>query len=41
MAKVAVITGGASELAKRLLKVSENGCRCLLVDIDAERLATV
>lgn len=40
--KVAVITGGASGIGEAIAKkFSENGCRCLLVDIDAERLAKV
>ena len=40
--KVAVITGGASGIGEAIAKkFSENGCRCLLVDIDAERLAEV
>ncbi|MGO3603652.1 MAG: SDR family oxidoreductase [Enterococcus malodoratus] len=40
--KVAVITGGASGIGEAIAKkFSKNGCRCLLVDIDAERLAKV
>lgn len=40
--KVAIVTGGASGIGEAIAKIySKNGCKCLLVDIDAERLPRI